>query len=187
MELTWILLGLVILIVGYVIIVYNNLIKNRQLVEEGWSGIDVQLKRRANLIPNMLETVKGYMGHEKGVLEAVTNARAAVQNADNVGPAERSKLEGLLSGALGKLIAVAENYPDLKANTTFLEFQGSLQMVEDEIQLSRRYYNGSVRNLNILVESFPSNIIANIFKFSKAEYFELENEAERAVPNVSFS
>ncbi len=183
----WIFLGLLIVIIGYIIIVYNNFIKNRQLVEEGWSGIDVQLKRRANLIPNMLETVKGYMGHEKGVLEAVTNARAAVQNAASAGPAERSKLESVLSGALGKLIAIAENYPELKANTTFLEFQGALQMVEDEIQLSRRYYNGSVRNLNILVESFPSNIIANIFKFEKAEYFELENETDRAVPNISFS
>ncbi len=187
MELSWIILGLIVIGAIYAIIIYNNFIKNRQLVEEGWSGIDVQLKRRANLIPNMLETVKGYMGHEKGVLEAVTNARAAVQGAGNTGPAERSKLEGLLSGALGKLIAVAENYPDLKANTTFLEFQGSLQMVEDEIQLSRRYYNGSVRNLNVLVESFPSNLIANAFKFIKAEYFELENEAERAVPDVSFN
>ncbi|MCF6344406.1 MAG: LemA family protein [Devosiaceae bacterium] len=186
MDLSWIILGLIVAAALYAVVIYNSLIKNRQLVEEGWSGIDVQLKRRANLIPSMLETVKGYMGHEKGVLEAVTNARAAVQGAGSEGPAERSKLEGLLSGALGKLIAVAENYPDLKANTTFLEFQGSLQMVEDEIQLSRRYYNGSVRNLNVLVESFPSNLIANAFKFIKAEYFELTNEADRAVPDVSF-
>ncbi len=186
MEMGWVILGIIVIIGAYVIIVYNNFIKNRQLVEEGWSGIDVQLKRRANLIPNMIETVKGYMGHEKGVLEEVTKARAAVAAAGNAGPEERSRLEGILSGALGKLIAVAENYPELKANTTFLELQGSLQMVEDEIQLSRRYYNGSVRNLNILVESFPSNIIANIFKFTKAEYFELENEADRLVPKVSF-
>ena len=187
MDFSWIILGLIVIVAAYAIMIYNSLIKNRQLVEEGWSGIDVQLKRRANLIPSMLETVKGYMGHEKGVLEAVTNARAAVQGARNASPAERSKLEGLLSGALGKLIAVAENYPDLKANTTFLEFQSSLQMVEDEIQLSRRYYNGAVRNLNIVVESFPSNIIANWFKFIKAEYFELENEADRIVPKVSFN
>ncbi len=187
MSFSWILLGLIVAIVVYAVIIYNNFIKNQQLVEEGWSGIDVQLKRRANLIPNMLETVKGYMGHEKGVLEAVTNARAAVQGAGNASPTERSKLEGLLSGALGKLIAVAENYPDLKANSTFLELQESLQMVEDEIQLSRRYYNGSVRNLNVLVESFPSNLVANVFKFNKAEYFELENEADRIVPKVSFN
>ena len=186
MDFSLILLGLIVVVAGYAIITYNNLVKNRQMVEEGWSGIDVQLKRRANLIPSMLETVKGYMGHERDTLEAVTNARAAVQGAGNANPAERSKLEGLLSGALGKLIAIAENYPDLKANTTFLEFQDALQTVEDEIQLSRRYYNGSVRNLNVAVQSFPSNIIANMFKFIKAEYFELENEAERAVPEVSF-
>ena len=186
MGMGWILLGLIVGVVGFVVVIYNNLVKNRQLVEEGWSGIDVQLKRRANLIPNMLETVKGYMSHERDTLEAVTNARAAVQGAGNASPAERSKLEGLLSGALGKLIAIAENYPDLKANTTFLEFQRALQLVEDEIQLSRRYYNGSVRNLNVAVESFPSNLVANAFKFIKAEYFELENEADRAVPEVSF-
>ncbi len=187
MSIGWIVLGLIVVVAGYAVMIYNSLIKNRQLVEEGWSGIDVQLKRRANLIPNMLETVKGYMSHERDTLEAVTNARAAVQGAGNANPAERSKLEGLLSGALGKLIAIAENYPDLKANTTFLEFQDALRMVEDEIQLSRRYYNGSVRNLNVTVESFPSNIVANMFKFIKAEYFELENEADRAVPQVEFS
>ena len=187
MSIGWIVLGLVVAAVIFAIIIYNGLVKNRQLVEEGWSGIDVQLKRRANLIPNMLETVKGYMTHERDTLEAVTNARAAVQGAGNASPAERSKLEGLLSGALGKLIAIAENYPDLKANTTFLEFQSALQLVEDEIQLSRRYYNGAVRNLNVMVQSFPSNIVANKFDFIEAEYFELENEADRAVPKVEFS
>jgi LemA protein len=184
-------LGLVFALValaaaGYGVVIYNKLVASRQKVEEGWSGIDVQLKRRVNLIPNMLETVKGYMGHERGTLEAVTNARAAVHGAANASPAERGKLEGLLSGALGKLIAIAENYPDLKANTTFLEFQDTLRTVEDEIQLARRYYNGTVRILNIAVQSFPSNIVANMFKFSEAEYFELENDADRAVPDVSF-
>lgn len=187
MDLGLIILLLVILIVGYGIYAYNNLVKNRQLVEEGWSGIDVQLKRRANLIPNMLETVKGYMSHEADTLQAVTEARTAVQGAGTAGPAERAGLEGMLSGALGKLMAVAESYPDLKANTTFLEFQGTLREVEDEIQLSRRYYNGSVRNMNVAVESFPSNLVATQFKFVAAEYFELENEADRAVPNVSFN
>lgn len=183
----WIVLGLIGAVIGYAIVIYNQLVKNRQLVQEGWSGIDVQLKRRADLIPNMMETVKGYMGHERETLEAVTNARAAVQGAGNASPAERSKLEGMLSGALGRLLAVAEAYPDLKANTTFLEFQQALQTVEDEIQLSRRYYNGAVRNLNIAVESFPSNNVANTFKFSKAEYFELDNELDRATPQVKFS
>ena len=182
----WIILGLVVLAAFYAITIYNGLVKNRQMVEEGWSGIDVQLKRRTDLIPNMLETVKGYMGHERETLEAVTQARAAATAGANAGPAERSALEGALSGALGKLLAIAEAYPDLKANTTFLEFQGALQNVEDEIQLARRYYNGSVRNLNTAVESFPSNVVANAFKFEKAEYFELENEADRAVPQVKF-
>lgn len=181
-----IILLLIVAAAGYAVFVYNNLVKNRQLTEEGWSGIDVQLKRRADLIPNMLETVKGYMAHESDTLEAVTNARAAVHGAGGANPAERGRLEGMLSGALGKLIAVAESYPDLKANTTFLEFQDALRTVEDEIQLSRRYYNGAVRNLNVAVESFPSNIVANAFKFFKSEYFELENEAERATPKVSF-
>ena len=182
----WGILILVVAVLGYAIYVYNNLIRNRQLVEEGWSGIDVQLKRRADLIPNMLETVKGYMAHERETLQALTDARAAVQAAQNASPGERGQAEGLLSGALGRLFAVAEAYPDLKANTNFLEFQTALQTVEDEIQLSRRYYNGAVRNLNIAVESFPSNIVANAFKFEKAEYFELENEADRAVPQVKF-
>jgi LemA protein len=187
MDLGSIVLVIVIVAVGYAIFVYNSLVKNRQLAEEGWSGIDVQLKRRADLIPNMLETVKGYMAHEKDTLQAVTNARAAVQAAGNAGPEERGRLEGILSGALGKLIAVAEAYPDLKANTTFLEFQGALQTTEDEIQMARRYYNGAVRNLNVAVESVPSNIVANMFGFSKREYFELENEADRATPNVKFN
>ena len=182
----WIILGLVVVAAFYAITIYNGLVKNRQMVEEGWSGIDVQLKRRTDLIPNLLETVKGYMGHERETLAAVTDARAAAQAGSNAGPEDRAKLEGALSGALGRLLAVAEAYPDLKANTTFLEFQEALQAVEDEIQLSRRYYNGAVRNLNVAVESFPSTVIANAFKFEKAEYFELENEADRAVPSVKF-
>ena len=182
-----VILAIIVAIAGYVIYIYNNLISNRQLTKEGWSSIDVQLKRRADLIPNLLETVKAYMGHERETLEAVTRARAAAQAGANAGPAERSALEGALSGALGRLIAVAEAYPDLKANTTFLEFQSALQGVEDELQLARRYYNGTARNLNVAVESFPSNLVANAFKFTTAEYFELENEADRAVPQVKFN
>ena len=181
-----IILAIIVAIVGYAIFVYNDLVSKRQLKEEGWSGIDVQLKRRNDLIPNLMETVKGYMSHERETLEAVTQARAAATAGANASPAERSALEGALSGALGKLIAIAESYPELKANTTFLEFQEALQGVEEEIQMARRYYNGSVRNLNTTVESFPSNVIANAFKFEKAEYFELDNEAERAVPQVKF-
>ncbi len=181
-----VILAIVVAVIGYAIFLYNALVKNRQLVMEGWSGIDVQLKRRTDLIPNLLETVKGYMGHERETLEAVTNARAAATAGAGAGPEERARLESALSGALGRLLAIAEAYPDLKANTTFLEFQQALQTVEDEIQMSRRYYNGAVRNLNVAVESFPSNVVANTFRFEKAEYFELEDVGDRAVPSVKF-
>ena len=181
-----VILAIIVAVIGYAIFLYNDLVSKRQLKEEGWSGIDVQLKRRTDLIPNLMETVKGYMGHERDTLEAVTRARADATAGANAGPAERSALEGALSGALGRLLAIAESYPDLKANTTFLEFQGALRGVEDEIQLARRYYNGAVRNLNTAVESFPQNIVANAFKFEKDEYFELENEADRVVPQVKF-
>ena len=181
-----IILAIIVAVIGYAIFLYNDLVSKRQLKEEGWSGIDVQLKRRTDLIPNLMETVKGYMSHERDTLEAVVQARAAATAGAGAGPAERSALEGQLSGALGKLLAIAEAYPDLKANTTFLEFQNALRGVEDEIQLARRYYNGAVRNLNTAVESFPQNVIANTFKFDKDEYFELENDAERAVPTVKF-
>ncbi|MEQ8600187.1 MAG: LemA family protein [Devosia sp.] len=182
----WVILLLVVGIAGYAVVIYNSLVSNRQMVREGWSGIDVQLKRRTDLIPNLMETVKGYMAHERETLDAVVNARAKATSAAAAGPEARAKAEGELSAALGRLLAIAEAYPDLKANTTFLEFQTALQGVEDEIQMSRRYYNGAVRNLNIQVESFPSNLVANAFKFEQAEYFELENEAERAVPQVKF-
>jgi LemA protein len=181
-----VILIIIVAIIGYAIFLYNDLVRKRQLKEEGWSGIDVQLKRRTDLIPNLLETVKGYMGHERETLEAVTKARADATAAANASPEARAKVEGALSGALGRLLAIAEAYPDLKANTTFLEFQAALQTVENELQLSRRYYNGTVRDLNTAVESFPSVVVANMFRFDKAEYFELENEADRAVPTVKF-
>ena len=183
----WIVVVIVLALAAYFVVVYNNLVSNRQLSQEGWSGIDVQLKRRADLIPNLLETVKGYMTHERETLEAVTNARAAAQAGANATPEQRAQLEGQVSGALGRLMAVAEAYPDLKANTTFLEFQAALQKVEDELQLARRYYNGTARNLNVAVQSFPSSIIAGIFHFSTAQYFELDNPADRAVPTVKFN
>ena len=183
----WIILVVVVLVVVYAIYLYNSLVRYRQMAQEGWSGIDVQLKRRADLIPNLLETVKGYMAHERETLEAVTNARAAAQAGANASPEERAKLEGALTGALGRLLAVAEAYPDLKANTTFLEFQEALQKVEDEIQLARRYYNGAVRNMNVMVQSFPSNLIAGMFGFSARPFFELADAAERAVPTVDLT
>lgn len=181
-----IILAIIVAVLGYAVFVYNDLVRKRQLNHEGWSGIDVQLKRRTDLIPNLMETVKGYMGHERETLEAVTKARADATSAANASPEERARVEGALSGALGRLLAIAEAYPDLKANTTFLEFQSALQKVEEELQFARRYYNGTTRELNTAVESFPSVIVANMFKFDKSEYFELENEADRAVPTVKF-
>ena len=163
---------------------YNRLVRSRQMTQEGLSGIDVQLKRRADLIPNLIETVKGYMGHERQVLEKVTELRTQSLQAGSV--AEKGQVEGMLTQALRTLFAVAENYPDLKASQNFMELQKSLADVEEQLQLSRRYYNGAARNLNILVESFPSNIVARMFGFTSVEYFELEDQADRAVPQVSF-
>lgn len=183
---TWVILAIAAAVGVYAVSLYNKLVKNRQMVGEGWSGIDVQLKRRADLIPNLLETVKGYMKHERELLEEVTRLRSKAVGASNAAPHQRASIEGALSGALGRLMAVAENYPDLKANENFKEFQDALEETENEISLSRRYYNGAVRNLNVSVESFPSNLVADRFGFQKAEYFELEDEADRAVPKVSF-
>ena len=180
----YILLALVVMALVAVVSIYNRLVRNRQMVQEGWSGIDVQLKRRADLIPNLIETVKGYMGHEKGVLEKVTELRAQSLQAASVG--DKAKAEGALGAALANLFAVAENYPDLKASQNFIQLQQSLADIEEQIQLSRRYYNGAVRNLNILVASFPSNVVANMFKFTSEEYFEIEDAADRAVPKVAF-
>ncbi len=164
--------------------IYNKLVRNRNLVEEGWSGIDVQLKKRADLVPNLVETVKGYVGHERELLENVTKYRVQAQQAQDM--EGKSKAEGLLSQALGRLFAVAEAYPDLKANQNFVELQHALAEVESSLEMSRRYYNGCVRNMNILVESFPSNLVASLFRFSKADFFELEEPAERIVPEVRF-
>jgi LemA protein len=182
----WILLAAAVALVGLVIVLYNRLVKSRQMVEEGWSGISVQLKRRSDLIPNLLAAVKGYMSHEKGVLERVTELRAQSQAAEGAEPAERGKIEGALSGALMRLFAVMENYPDLKASQNVIDFQNALEDIENHLQMSRRYYNGAVRNLNVMVESFPSNIVANYFSFRKAQYFELDDEQDRAVPQVEF-
>ena len=185
MVVVWVILGLVVLGLGGLVALYNRLVKARNLVREGWSGIQVQLKRRSNLIPNLVDTVKGYVTHERGVLERVTELRDKSMSAES--PAQRGAVEGQLSMALGRLLAVAENYPDLKANQNFLELQKSLADLEDQIQMARRYYNGTVRELNILVESFPSNLVAGTFNFTQAEFFELEDPSEAALPKVSFS
>ena len=182
----WIVFAAVAALVGLVIVLYNRLVKARQMVEEGWSGISVQLKRRSDLIPNLLAAVKGYMSHEKGVLERVTELRAKSEAAEGAEPAERAKIEGALSGALVRLFVVMENYPDLKASQNVIDFQDALEDIENHLQMARRYYNGAVRNLNVMVESFPSNLVAGQFGFGKAQYFELDDEQDRAVPQVEF-
>ncbi len=182
----YIALGLAAIVALYLIVIYNGLVRARQMAEEAWSGIDVQLKRRADLIPNLIETVKGYAAHEKGTLEEVVKLRNQAQAVPQGDVAGRAQAEGLLSQALGKLFALAEAYPDLKANQNFAELQTSLETIETEIQMARRYYNGSARDLNIKVESFPANLVAGPFGFSKRDYFEIENEADRAVPSVKF-
>ena len=182
-----ILIVLLLFFAGYVIVIYNGLVRARQIMREAWSGIDVQLKRRADLIPNLIETVKAYIQHERAVLEEVTALRTRAQSLPSDDVAGRGQVEGLLGRALGRLFAVAEAYPDLKANENFRQLQSSLETLESEIQMARRYYNGAARELNIKVESFPSNLVANMFGFSQAEFFEIDNAEDRAVPKVSFS
>ncbi len=179
------ILGFIALLFVWFIAIYNKLVKLRNMMEEGWSGIDVQLKRRSNLIPNLLETVKGYMEHERSVLEKVTELRTQAMNASSVD--SKMAAESMLTRTLGKLFAVAENYPDLKANQNFIDLQKQLSEIEDEIQMARRYYNGTARNLNVGIETFPNSIVAGMFQFETAEFFEIENESERAVPKVDFS
>jgi LemA protein len=184
---TTILLVIVGAIVLYGVVVYNGLVRARQMVQEAWSGIDVQLKRRADLIPNLVETVRGYVGHEAETLKRVTELRTQARNVPEGDVAGRAAVEGMLSQAIGRLLAVAEAYPDLKASQNFSQLQASLEALEGEIQMSRRYYNGAARDLNIKVESVPSNIVAGLFGFNKADYFEIEDAADRAVPKVAFS
>ena len=178
------LLGLAVVIGGYLVWAYNGLVSNKNLVAEGWSGIDVQLRRRADLIPNLIETVKGYAAHEDKLFRDIAELRAKSISGGTV--AEQSAIGQAMSGALGKLFAVAEAYPELKADANFRDLQDKLSGVEDEIQMSRRYYNGAVRNLNTMIESFPTNFIATQFKFTKAEFFEIGDAAAREVPKVEF-
>jgi LemA protein len=182
----WIILAIVAAVVIYAIAIYNRLVSSRQMSEEAWSGIDVQLKRRADLVPNLVETVKGYASHERGVFEEVVELRNKAQAVPPGDVEARAKAESALSLGLGRLMAVAEAYPDLKASANFVELQNELANLESEIQMARRYYNGAVRNLNTMVESFPSNIVAGQFRFEKRQYFEIEEPGDRAVPKVAF-
>lgn len=179
----WILLGVVVLGVLWAIGVYNGLITLKNRVDEAWSDMDVQMKRRYDLIPNLVNTVKGYATHEKELFENVTKARTMAMGA--TGLAEKQEAENMLSGTLKSLFAVSENYPELKANQNFLELQRELTDTEDKIQASRRFYNGIVRDFNTKIEVFPSNVVAGMLNFTKREFFQIE-ESEREPVKVSF-
>lgn len=179
-----IIAALGVMILFYGINIYNQLVRLRTLVEEAWSGIDIQLKKRHDLIPNLVETIKGYASHESETFERVINARAKAMGATDIKSAEAA--ENNLNSALSRLLAVVERYPDLKANQNFIRLQDELSLIESDIEKARRYYNGTSREYNILINSFPSNIIANMFKFVQKSFFELDNEAEREAPKVQF-
>jgi LemA protein len=181
-----IVLGLLAAIVLWLVSIYNKLVRLKNTVKASWSDVDVQLKKRFDLVPNLVETVKGYASHEKTVFENVTRARSMAMQAAT--PAEMAKAENMMRDTLKSLFAVAEAYPELKANTNFLQLQSQLQELENTIEMARRYYNAVVRDFNTLIESFPSNLIASSFNFKQEEYFQLEAPAEeRKAPKVSFS
>ena len=182
----WVVIGVVVLLGIAVVVSYNRFIKQRNLVQESWRQVDVELTRRHDLVPNLVETVKGYASHERQTLEAVTAARAAAA-APGSGPAQQAVQENILQNALRQLFAVAEAYPDLKASGGFQDLQRQLAETEDRIAASRRFYNANVRALNTRVESFPSSLVAKSFGITRAEYFTAEDPEVRANPTVSFS
>lgn len=180
------ILGLLLLVIFAGIAIYNRLIKLRNTVKSSWSDIDVQLKKRYDLVPNLVETVKGYASHERTVFEKVTEARSMAMQASS--PAGKAKAENMLRETLKSLFAVAEAYPELKANANFMQLQSQIQELENNIEYARRYYNAVVRDFNIMIESVPSNIVASMFNFKQEEFFELEEpEVERKPVKVSFS
>jgi len=180
----WIPIIVAVLIAFYGVGVYNKLVRTRTMVEEGWSGIDVQLKKRRDIIPNLLETVKGYAKHEQETLQQVIAARNAAQDAS--GPKAAKKAEAQLGTAMANVFALGEAYPDLKANTNFVNLQNQLTKIEEDIEKSRRYYNATVRENNIMVESFPSSVIAGMGDFEVSDYFEIEDAGDRDLPEVKF-
>lgn len=180
----WLILGLIIFTILWLIAIYNGLVKSKNRTDEAWSDIDVQLKRRYNLIPNLVETVKGYAGHERELFEKVTQARSAAIGAQTT--TEKAQAENFLSSTLKSLFAVAENYPDLKANQNFLELQRELTDTENKIQAARRFYNSNVRDFNIKIEKFPNNLVAGSLGFKKRDFFEIEEAAGREPVKVNF-
>ncbi len=187
MTAVYIIIGIVVILLIMMVATYNSLVRLRNQTKNAWAQIDVQLKRRYDLIPNLINTVKGYMTHERGTLEAVTNARNLAQSSSGASVGERSKMEGQLSGALSRLLVVVENYPDLKANQNFLALQEELSSTENKISFSRQYYNDSVLRLNNKIQMFPSNMMASMTGFKAGEFFELAAAEERAAPKVSFT
>ena len=183
----WVIIGIVVILAIVLIAVYNGLVRLRNQVKNAWAQIDVQLKRRYDLIPNLVETVRGYMKFERETLEAVTKARNVAMQASSAGAAERGKAEGELSSALTRLLAVVERYPDLKANQNFLALQEELTSTENKISFSRQYYNDSVLRYNNQTQMFPSNIIAGMTGFKAGEFFQVTAEEERKAPKVSFT
>ncbi|MCX7919774.1 MAG: LemA family protein [bacterium] len=173
------------LIIVWLVTIYNRFIRRKNLIAEAWSGIDVQLKRRYDLIPNLVESVKGYSQYERRLFDDIANIRSQCILAQGV--KSKEQLENALTSQIRSLFAVAELYPDLKANQHFLDLQKNLSAIEDEIQLSRRYYNGTVREYNILLESFPSNLVGKLFGYKRAEFFEIETATQRETPSVKFS
>ena len=181
----WIVIAIIAAAAVYGVALYNKLVRQRNLAREGWSGIDVQLKRRADLIPNLVETVKGYAAHEKGIFEDVAAKRAASMNAGSV--TSQAAADAALSGALGRLIAISEAYPELKADANFRQLQTELASVEDQMQMARRYYNATVRDLNTSIQSFPAVLVASTLGFKEEPYYEIEDRAAASVaPKVSF-
>ena len=183
-NLLWIIVIAAGLVILWIIAVYNGLIKLRNRTDEAWSDIDVQLKRRYDLIPNLVEAVKGYASHEKKLFEEVTKARSQAMQAS--GPEEKGKAENILSGALKSLFAVAENYPNLRASENFAKLQDELSDTENKIQAARRFYNGNVRDFNTKIQIFTNNLVAGMLKFSSREFFEIENEKEKEAVAVKF-
>jgi LemA protein len=179
-------LGIVVVVLLWAALNYNLLVRIRQQVRESWSGIDTELKRRYDLVPNLVETVKGYAAHEKQVLTAVTEARAQAQTSQG-SPGAQAEDEKVLVESMRRLLAVVENYPDLKASEHYLSLQQELANTENRIQAARRFYNGNVRDLNTRIEVFPSNLIASLFSFTKEEYFEVESSVIRQVVDVNFA
>lgn len=184
MYITWIIIGVVAVIAIAIISTYNKLVRTKQRVSESFADINVQLKRRHDLIPNLVSTVKGYSSHEKELLENVTKARTQAMSAQ--GPLEQSQAENMLSQTLKSLFAVTENYPDLKASENFAKLQDELSDTENKIQAARRFYNGQVRDYNTAQETFPTNLLVKMFHFQTADYFEIELESERDVPEIQF-